>query len=69
MRLQNIRFPEADICREEELYFVPSKWRMGRFQWIFQPFLYRKKKEVHKPGKFDAAPGIEWLSGNSSDVG
>lgn len=21
MRLQNIRFPEADICREEELYF------------------------------------------------
>ena len=21
MRLQNIRFPEPDICREEELYF------------------------------------------------
>ena len=40
------------------------------FQWInFNLFYIEKRKEVHKPGKFDAAPGIEWLSGNSSDVG
>ena len=67
MRLQNIRFPEADICREEER--ISIEMENGSFQMEFQPFLYRKKKEVHKPGKFDAAPGIEWLSGNSSDVG
>ena len=68
MRLQNIRFPEADICREEELYFHRNgEW--VDFNGYFNLFYIAKKKEVHKPGKFDAAPGIEWLSGNSSDVG
>ena len=68
MRLQNIRFPEADICREEELYFHRNgEW--VDFNGYFNLFLYRKKKEIYKSGVTDVASGSERLSGDPADVG
>ena len=68
MRLQNIRFPEADICREEELYFHRNgEW--VDFNGYFNLFYIEKRKKYTNQESYDAAPGIEWLSGNSSDVG
>mgnify|MGYP000332080111 CR=1 FL=1 len=67
MRLQNIRFPEEISAGKKNC--ISIEMENGSISMDISTFLYRKKKEVHKPGKFDAAPGIEWLSGNSSDVG
>ena len=44
MRLQNIRFPEADICREEELYFHRNgEW--VDFNGYFNLFYIEKRKK------------------------
>lgn len=44
MRLQNIRFPEADICREEELYFHRNgEWI--DFNGYFNLFYIEKRKK------------------------
>ena len=44
MRLQNIRFPEPDICREEELYFHRNgEWI--DFNGYFNLFYIEKRKK------------------------
>ena len=64
MRLQNIRFPEPDICREEELYFHRNgEWI--DFNGYFNLFYIEKRK---KSGNTDAASGSGRVPGSPADA-
>ena len=66
MRLQNIRFPEPDICREEELYFHRNgEWI--DFNGYFNLF-YIEKRKKYKSGNTDAASGSGRLPGSPADT-
>ena len=66
MRLQNIRFPEPDICREEELYFHRNgEWI--DFNGYFNLF-YIEKRKIYKSGNTDAASGSGRLPSSPADA-